>query len=101
MHFYGKMQRSGLTGITPLICRIFFSFLEFPQSSQAHSWEWLHSQMTVTSFCFVDLTAAREAVFQTALKYHLKEERGNIRIYVIKVKREVHAAMHTFYKVCC
>ena len=29
-------------------------FPEFPQGSPAHPWEWLHSQMTVTSFCFVD-----------------------------------------------
>jgi len=47
---------------------------------------------------FVHLTTAQEAVFQTALKHHPKEERGNIKIYVINVKGEVHAAMHTFYR---
>ena len=35
-------------------------------------------------------------VLQTALKYLPKEERENIRIYVIKVKGEVHAALPTF-----
>ena len=47
---------------------------------------------------FVDLTTAEEAAFQIALKYHPKEKRGTIRIYVVIVKREVHAAMHTFYR---
>ena len=46
----------------------------------------------------VNLTAAREVVLQTALKYSPKEERGNTKIYVKKV---VHADMHTSYKVCC
>ena len=52
--------------------------------------------MTGTSF--VNLTTTQEAAFQTALKYSPKEERENIRIYVVKVKRKAHAAMHTFYR---
>ena len=32
--FYGKTERSGLSGITPLIC-----FPEFPQGSLGHPWE--------------------------------------------------------------
>ena len=44
-HFYGKTERSGLTGITPLMC-----FPEFPQGSLAHPGEWLFSQVTLTSF---------------------------------------------------
>ena len=48
-------------------------------------------------FCFVHLTVAQETVSQTALKYCPKEERGNIKVQMIKVKGEVHAAMHTFY----
>ena len=43
-------------------------------------------------------TKSQEAAFQTALKYSPKEERENIRIYVVKVKRKAHAAMHTFYR---
>ena len=102
-YFYGKMQRSGLTGITPLICTsavrasILHFLPEFPQGSLAHPWEWLHSQMTLTSFCFVELIAARKVALQTALKYHPKEEGGRVRIYEIKVKGEVHAAMPTFH----
>ena len=101
-YFYGKMQRSGLTGITPLICTsavrasILHFLPEFPQGSLAHPWEWLHSQMTLTSFCFVELIAARKVALQTALKYHPKEG-GRVRIYEIEVKGEVHAAMPTFH----
>ena len=40
--------------------------------------------MTMTSFCFVDVTAAMDAAFQTALKYHPREERGNTRLYMVK-----------------
>ena len=45
--------------------------------------------MTVTSF--VLLTAR-------AVKYCPKEEMGNTRLYMIKVKGEVHADVYTFYK---
>ena len=50
------------------------------------------------TFCFVHLTAAQEAVFQKVLKCCPKEERGNIKTYqVLKVKGEVHAALHIFH----
>ena len=43
-------------------------------------------------------TSAQEAAFQTALKHHSKEAGGNVRMYVILLKREIHATMHTFYR---
>lgn len=43
-------------------------------------------------------TIARKAAFLRALKYLSKEAGANISIYVIWVKREVHATMHTFYR---
>ena len=50
------------------------------------------------SFCFVHLTIAQDAVFQIVLKDCPQKERVNIKILVIKVKREEHAASHTFYR---
>ena len=41
-------------------------------------------------------TTAPEAAFQRALRTFSKEAGGNVRIYVILVKGEVHAARHTF-----
>ena len=52
------MGRSGLTRITPLICTsaitasILCALPEFQLHLPTHPWEWLHSQMTVTSFVF-------------------------------------------------
>lgn len=43
-------------------------------------------------------TKSQEAAFQTALKYCSQKARGNIYVIkVVKVKGEVHAAMHMFY----
>ena len=50
---------------------------------------------------FGHLTAAQEAVFQSDLKYSPKEERGTVKIQVLKGKTEGPAVRHTFYKVCC
>ena len=47
---------------------------------------------------FCQLNYSQEAAFQRALQYHPKEERGNIRVHVIKVKGEVHASVPTFYR---
>ena len=55
--------------------------------------------MTVTSFCFVDLTAAKEAAFQTAMMYCPKEERGNNIRACVKGEGEGSAARHTFHKI--
>ena len=41
-------------------------------------------------------TTAPEAAFQRALRTFSKEAGGNVRIYVILVKGELHAARHTF-----
>ena len=43
-------------------------------------------------------TIAQEAAFPIALKFCSKESEGNGSIYVILVKGEAHAAMHTLYK---
>ena len=43
-------------------------------------------------------TIAQEAAFWIALRNCSKEVGGKVSIYVILVKGEVHAAMHTFYR---
>ena len=74
-----KIISMGRSGITPLIC-----FPESPQGSLAHHWEWLFSQVTMTSF-----------VLPTNYK---PKRKGGIARYVLKVKGEVHVAMRTFYR---
>ena len=44
-------------------------------------------------------TIAQEAAFQIALRYHSKEVGGNVSIYVILVKGEVHATSTHFMEV--
>ena len=86
------MQRSGLTGITPLIftSTIRPVFVSFLNSLRAHPWKELHSRRTVT--------AVQEAVFQIALKYGPIRGKGKYQGICDKGKGEVPAAMHTFYK---
>ena len=43
-------------------------------------------------------TMAPEAAFQIPLRNGSKEAGGNVSIYVIWAKGEVHAAKHTFYR---
>ena len=62
--FFGKRQRSGLTGTTPLICtspvyRILCFFPEFPQGLLVHPWETPLTDYP-DNFCFVQLTIAQE-----------------------------------------
>ena len=57
---------------------------------------------TFTDDCDIFLFLERialAAVFQTALRYCPKDERGNISIYMMKVKGEVHKTMHTSYRI--
>ena len=63
----GRCKGLGLLESLLLIC-----FPEFPQGSLAQTWEW--------HLLFHPLTTAQEAVFQRALKYCPKEERGNIKM---------------------
>ena len=79
-----EQKRPGLTEILPLIrtsaIRTSIQSFHSLQDSPA-------TPLEVTAFtddcdilCFVHLTIGQEAVFQTPLKYHPKEERGNIKI---------------------
>ena len=72
-------------------------FPEFPQDSPAHLGEWLHSQMTVTSFCFFKKNTLGRSISDSS-EIPPKEERGDIRIFATKVKEKMHAAMHTFHR---
>ena len=61
---------SGLTEITP-----FIYFPEFPQGSLAQPWEWLFSQVTMTSFVLPTNYIPGDSISDS-----LKEERGTIKI---------------------
>ena len=52
------------------------------------------------TFCFAVLTTAQEAVLQPS---EILPQRGKGKYKDIsdKGEGEVHAALHTFYKVCC
>ena len=50
---------------------------------------------------FCPLPTAQEAGFQRAPKYCRKEERGNVQIWAIKVKGEVHQPRAHFRHIFC
>ena len=87
-----KAERSGLIGITPLIC-----FPEFPQGSLAHPWAWLFSQVTRTSFVLPTNYSPGDSISDS---YEILSQRGKGVYQDISHENaeEVHAAMHTFYR---
>ena len=75
-------------------------FVSFLSSLRAH-WPTLgsgcsHRRQWHLLFC--PPTTAQEAVFQSVLKYHPKEEKGDYQDKSHKVKGKVLAATHTFYR---
>ena len=67
-------------------------FVSSLSSLRSHPWEWLLSQMTMTSFVLSTNYSP-----DNSKMLPLKRKGENIKIKVIKVKREVHATMHTIF----